>query len=267
MRARNRVGQEFWRLILVFSLCLFWPNAFFVPLAFGEIRVTMKPDHLCTACSNMICSGQEIMVEVVIEGVEDLAGFQGKLFYPPEILSISQEKVRIGSFLSQGGAPLLTLPLKVDPTSGMIEFGAVNLMSSFSGSGSLVSFGFSLQHQGEGEIVLEDLTLTNDQAYELPVQEIGQCFLQSDVQMYFFTLGGGAREDLVDGRNLLVFKPSCSPYFVYDLLGTYQKQGRSLTIAEMALCSQRAYLFFDRPCGHNFLIDDNFAYVADVTEY
>ena len=112
--------------------------------------------------------GQEQVIEVWIDEVQDLAMFEFSLTYDAARLSLSAEDVTLGDFLASTGRSVwpLTPVISVEGGVGRVTVGAASLgaqPAGPNGSGMLVQLTFAPVQVGEAELALQDGQWTDTQ--------------------------------------------------------------------------------------------------------
>ena len=118
--------------------------------------------------------GSTFDVNVEIEDVSDLGGFEFDLVYPPSIVTIEDgADVSLGDFLESTGRTASELGPEIDNTAGTLTFGAFSYGDAgASGTGVLATITFTVQSRQDGTLDLQDATVSDTQGSEMIVDNL-----------------------------------------------------------------------------------------------
>jgi len=111
-------------------------------------------------------------VDIVIEDVEDLGGFEFDLTYDPAIVQVTD--VSLGPFLGSTGRNTGTIGPEIDNTTGRVSFGAFSFGTELgpSGTGTLATITLSAAGAGTSLLDLQNTQVTDTQGnLQTPVTE------------------------------------------------------------------------------------------------
>ncbi len=119
-------------------------------------------------------------VDVVIEGVTDLGGFEFRIDYDPGVVSVTgEDQVTLGPFLGSTGKSTLPFPV-VEDDEGYVLFSAVGYPkdpAGPNGSGTLATVSFTVISQEGGLLDLNDVQVLVSKGTPLVVDTIGDALL------------------------------------------------------------------------------------------
>ncbi len=117
--------------------------------------------------------GSDIAVQVRVENVNNLGGFQFTLTYDPNIVHVSN--ITVGDFPGSSGRTVSPLPVQIDNTAGRATFGAFTYGSApgASGAGVLADITLAPQEAGESALALVNVQVTDTNAQLIPVTVTG----------------------------------------------------------------------------------------------
>ena len=134
---------------------------------------------------NVGAPGTTFNVNIVIQDVADLGGFEFSVNYNSPIFTIADKsQVTLGAFLGSTDRTATALDPAIDNTAGKVTFGAFSFGSadgpSVSGTslGGLATITFTVQSQADGLLDLNSVDITDTEAIPLTVDNIGDCILQ-----------------------------------------------------------------------------------------
>ena len=107
-----------------------------------------------SAAARQVKVGDIFTIQLNVENISDLAGWQGDITFDPAVLKA--DSVSEGSFLKQGGGRTHFLKGTIDNTKGRIAgIGAARVSEGgASGEGTLLSVTFTAKANGESRLVL-----------------------------------------------------------------------------------------------------------------
>ena len=145
-------------------------NAVFAPLVVAappKVAVSVEPARLEAR------SGETFTVRVMVEGAQDLSGFQFKLTYDPSVVEV--EDAEVAGFLSSTGRVPIPLGPKVDNDGGAIVIGAATFGESSGpgGSGVLATVTFTAREEGSSALALEDVQVLDSAAANQAIELTG----------------------------------------------------------------------------------------------
>ncbi len=126
------------------------------------------------ASSNMRV-GHPDTVDIVIENVENLGGFEFEIAYTGAIVQIAQSAdVMLGSFLSSTGRTAFPVGPTIDNNSGSVVFAAASLgsQSGPTGSGVLAKIIWTPLSEGSSVLDLKDVIISDIQGGEIPADAL-----------------------------------------------------------------------------------------------
>jgi hypothetical protein len=120
--------------------------------------------------SATVTQGDSFTVDVVIDSVTDLGGFDIQLGYDPTIFSTMTSSVVSGDFFGVFGSVLTNT---VDQSLGVIQFAELSLgLSGTTGSGVLFSATFDVIGSGVSDLSLPLVMLTDSLAGDIPPTDV-----------------------------------------------------------------------------------------------
>ncbi|MDM8516483.1 choice-of-anchor U domain-containing protein [Desulfobacterales bacterium HSG16] len=139
---------------------------YFIPLLLSIILCAANSFALSVSISpqstDLSTVGNSFQVDVYIENVTDLGGFQFDILYDPAIVQIqAQDDVTLGSFLESTGATGSPLGPVIDNSAGKLTFGAFAFgqNTGAEGSGILASVTFTVKAVKDGILNLDKIQL------------------------------------------------------------------------------------------------------------
>lgn len=152
--------------LLIVSIIILIANASFTE------ALTLKVDPSQKVLPDV---GTTFEINIKIEEVSDLGGFELDLVYPPAIVTIeSASDVSLGDFLGSTGRSASALGPDIDNTTGTLTFGGFSFGddAGASGSGDLVTIIFTVQSRQDGTLDLQTATVTDTEASEMTVDSL-----------------------------------------------------------------------------------------------
>lgn len=118
-------------------------------------------------------AGDEFVVNVAVEGVQEAGAFELVVRYDPALVQV--EEVELGPFLAVEGRTVVPLGTSINPISGEARAGALTVGSGTgaSGSGVLVTLRVTALRGGEGSLELTNVRLVNTEAELIPTTVSG----------------------------------------------------------------------------------------------
>ena len=116
--------------------------------------------------------GAVFTIDIVIDGAEDLGGFEFDLTYDPAIVQVTD--VSLGPFLGSTGRSTGTIGPEIDNTTGRVSFGAFSFGTEPgpSGTGTLATITLSAAGAGTSLLDLQNTQVTDTQGnLQTPVTE------------------------------------------------------------------------------------------------
>ena len=105
-------------------------------------------------------------VNIRIEHITDLAGFEWTLTFNPQVLEVVD--VTEGNFLKQDGGSTFTPEPEIDNGNGIVSFASGRIApGGVDGSGVLAQIRFEAQQAGESSLVLNDVKLSDSSANKI----------------------------------------------------------------------------------------------------
>jgi len=147
------------------AACYFgWPNGNFSgcyvptgsgigPLSEQSATLRMQPEEIHAQ------PGESFTVDLTVEDVQDLAGFEALLHYDPRILRF--DGLALGDFLASTGNAAEPREAQVNLDAGTVTLGGFSIgeQDSPDGSGTLVTLTFTVQGAGASTLALSDVQL------------------------------------------------------------------------------------------------------------
>lgn len=130
----------------------------------GRTRVFITPSP-----AQGIVGGDNITIQVRIENVTNLGGFEFTLQYDPNIVHV--DTITLGDFLGSTGRTVSPLPAQIDNGVGRATFGAFTYGNApgASGSGVLASVILVPQAAGQSTLTFPSIQVTDTDARLIPV--------------------------------------------------------------------------------------------------
>jgi hypothetical protein len=158
-------------LTILLAVAIGVPNAAAAP---SDPTVRVEPARLD------VRPGEDFEVQVMIDDVEDLGGFELNIAYDPSVIELKDAAV--GDFLGSTGAMVVPLGPQVSEEEGTLAFGAAGFSEGAgpAGSGVLVTIsGAALREGGSSALRLEKVSLLTAASEALSAQtEDGEIVVQ-----------------------------------------------------------------------------------------
>jgi hypothetical protein len=157
---------------LVFFIFLFLMSPFSMANA-----LTVKLDP---ASVTLPAPGNTFNINVLIENVTDLGGFQFDINYNPSIVTIvDASAVTLGSFLGSTGRSTSPLGPTIDNVTGKVTYGAFSFGTNPgpNGNGILATITFIVQSQANGILDLNNVQVADTVANVLTIDTVGDATL------------------------------------------------------------------------------------------
>ena len=141
----------------------------------GALTVSLEP-----AAVTLPEAGVKFGINVLIEDVQDLGGFQFDINYDPAIVTIqSDAAVVLGPFLASSGNSASPLGPSIDNVGGKVSFGGFSFggKAGPNGTGILASIEFTVQSQTVGELNPSNVEILDTHATTLPITGVSGCTL------------------------------------------------------------------------------------------
>ena len=138
--------------------------------------------RLDPATVDMCTVGETFDVQVMIDNVTDLGGFQFRIDYDTSIVTVADAgDVSFGPFLGSTGRTASALPATIDNSAGTIDYGAFSFGNPAgpNGTGLLATITFTVQSQASGTLDLTNSTVTDTAAAEIAVDSEGDTALDA----------------------------------------------------------------------------------------
>jgi len=129
---------------------------------------------------NLTTAGATFDIDVMVDDVTNLGGFQFDIGYAPAIVTVENASdVTLGPFLGSTGRTVTPVGPSIDNTAGKVTFGAFSfgVPAGPNGSGLLATIKFTVQSQTAGTLDLNNVTLTDINANPITVDVIGDTTL------------------------------------------------------------------------------------------
>ncbi|MCK4789070.1 MAG: hypothetical protein KAV87_35340, partial [Desulfobacteraceae bacterium] len=129
---------------------------------------------------NLTTTGATFGINVRVDDVTNLGGFQFDIGYTPAIVTVENTSdVTLGSFLGSTGRTVTAVGPSIDNTAGKVTFGAFSFGAAAGpdGSGLLATIKFTVQSQTAGTLDLNNVILTDTSANPITVDVIGDTTL------------------------------------------------------------------------------------------
>lgn len=132
--------------------------------------VTVHRTKLFLPTINPVSTGETFTLDLIVEDVLDLAGWQLDIEFNSAVLSAVS--VSEGNFLSKNGGPTFFVAGNIDNTSGKISAISTTFIGigDISGTGILVSVTFEAKAAGEGRIKLHNVKLGTADRDDIPYE-------------------------------------------------------------------------------------------------
>jgi hypothetical protein len=127
-------------------------------------RVWIEPTQLG------VDANENFQLQVMIEGVEDLGGFQIEVAYDPAIVTV--EDAALGDFLTSVDRSVIPVGPQVNDEEGTMVFGAVTVgkEAGASGSGVLATVSCKAHDTGSSTLALQDVQILDTGAGVIAVE-------------------------------------------------------------------------------------------------
>ena len=147
---------------------------FFVIFTFASISaaVTVRVDP---ATKELPAVGNTFNIDIVVDDVTDVVGFEFDLQYDPSIVTIENDSdVSLGDFLGSTGRTASLLGPSIDNSAGLLETGAFSFGAEAgpNGSGILIKITYTVQTGASGALDLKNVILTDTSANPITVDAI-----------------------------------------------------------------------------------------------
>jgi len=145
--------------------CYFgWPSGDFsgcyTPTGSNAALLSDQPSTLWLTPEEMhVLPGESLTVDLVVDGAQDLAGFEAVLHYDPQVLHF--DGLALGDFLASSGNTSELREAQVDTDAGTVMLGGFSFgeHNAPDGSGTLVTLAFTVQGYGDSPLALSDVQL------------------------------------------------------------------------------------------------------------
>jgi hypothetical protein len=114
-------------------------------------------------------------VDIAIENVQNLGGFEFELHYDPNIVQIADKNdVTVGAFVTSTGRTPIPLGTIIDNINGILSYGFATLGTDPGpdGSGVLANIIFTPQSEGTTDIDITSVTVTDVDANTIPIADV-----------------------------------------------------------------------------------------------
>lgn len=121
-----------------------------------------------------LTDGDTFDIQVIIENVTDLAGFQFDILYDPDIVNVKKaDDIRIGDFLGSTGRNVMPLGPEIIP--GKLSYGAFTFATvpGASGDGILAIITFTVQTRADSTLEFDRTEFFNSNAHAIPNTSVG----------------------------------------------------------------------------------------------
>jgi len=127
-------------------------------------RVRIEPADLVVGLN------ETFVVQVMIKEAGDLGAFQLDLTYDSSIVQVTE--ATLGEFLGSTGRNAIPVGPQINNEAGTVAFGAFSFGEAPApdGSGVLATISFSPQAEGESDLHLQDVKVTNTAVEVIPVE-------------------------------------------------------------------------------------------------
>jgi hypothetical protein len=164
---RRKMAKKILALVALISFCLFAQ----VGLA-NALTVKLDP-----ASVDLSTAGATFDIDVLIEDVTNLGGFQFSINYEPAIVTVENAAdVALGPFLGSTGRAPTVLGPNIDNVTGKISYGAFTMGAAPpgpDGNGVMATITFKVQSQANGVLDLNSVQITDIAGAALQVDTIG----------------------------------------------------------------------------------------------
>ncbi|QTA82228.1 Cohesin domain-containing protein [Desulfonema limicola] len=119
--------------------------------------------------------GESFTVEIAVNDVNGIGGFQFDLNYDPAIIAINNKSdVSLSNYMQTTGRTVSLLGPDIDNKTGLLETGAFSFgkQNGPSGNGALMQVTFTVLSLGKTSIDLKDVTLTDISANPITLDKI-----------------------------------------------------------------------------------------------
>jgi hypothetical protein len=193
--------------------------------------------------------GNTFTIDIKVENVEDLGGFQFDVTYTPAVVTVENNNdVTLGSFLGSTGRTASAVGPSVDNNAGKVTFGGFSFGTPAGpgGSGVLATITFTVQSRASSKINFANISFLDSNGNALQVATIGSASLTNSVPNTTTTAPGNSTTTSISSNctnSTPVFCgdgnccPSNKPY-----CGTGSKAGRCFAIPRGNFCAA-SFLF------------------------
>ncbi|MFQ6039454.1 MAG: cohesin domain-containing protein [Candidatus Poribacteria bacterium] len=153
-------------------------------------QISIKPD------GQIIRSGDTFSMDITVEGVSQLSGYQFDLTFDSTILQA--KNVAEGAFLKRDGADTFWKEPVIDKDKGQISVASARITKGgIDGAGALATVTFEATREGETVMALENLILSNPKGEALSVSTSGVMVIVQGRETPWDVNGDG-RVDILD---------------------------------------------------------------------
>ncbi|GAB4531745.1 MAG: hypothetical protein Kow0063_11380 [Anaerolineae bacterium] len=140
----------------------------------GRPALTSLATASLSPAAPVVTAGQTLAVQVVLDGAEDLGGFEFELDYNSEVMQ--PENIRLGDFPGGTGRQVHPLGPEIDQIAGRLRFGGFSLGDApgVDGRGILAEITFTVQQDGDPGLRLGAAQLASVGGASQPVELSGQ---------------------------------------------------------------------------------------------
>ncbi|MGD2146866.1 MAG: cohesin domain-containing protein [Anaerolineae bacterium] len=117
-----------------------------------------------------VLPNEAFQVQVVVEGISDLGGFEFELAYDPTVLEVKD--VAFGDFLGTTGRSVIPVGPALDDEEGMVAIGAATFgeQPGPSGAGVLATISYVARRAGSSELRLQNAVVLDSSASLTPIE-------------------------------------------------------------------------------------------------
>jgi hypothetical protein len=165
------------------------------PTPTGTVPPNAARIQLAPAIRYANLSGGAFTVDLTVENVANLAGFQADLLFDPAIVSVNS--VSLGAFLGSTGRTVAPVGPTIDNTAGKVTFGAFSFggQAGASGAGTLAVISFQPRAIGATALRLQATGLSDPTGNALPVTTADG---QAQIVNCFGDFNGDNKVDIFD---------------------------------------------------------------------